>query len=172
MRRLVPVTYILSALFVIAGLLFWVLPVGGTAASDGVAGSTGLSPDSSLSALKPAMSVPVDSASAVVSRNIFSPERVPPRVRFVPPSSEPVEPIVAVPVAPSAPPLPRVFGITLRASDSTALIDADPRVPGAEIYRVGDEIGDAIIVEISDSVVVIDGPRGRRSLRLETRQRP
>lgn len=113
----------------------------------------------------------VESFAVVVDSNMFSPARTAPRLRF---RLQPAEsaPAPTEPRAP-APPALRVYGITLRFTDSTALIDADPRVPGAEIYRVGDTLPDGtLILGMTDSTVVVDGARGRRVLRLETKTRP
>jgi hypothetical protein len=114
---------------------------------------------------------PPESFALVVDSNMFSPARSAPRVRFtIRPAA--AESVPAAPRVPAAPVL-RVYGITLRATDSTALIDADPRVPGAEIYRVGDRLPNgSLIVEMTDGTVVVEGPRGRQILRLETKSRP
>jgi hypothetical protein len=47
-----------------------------------------------------------------------------------------------------------------------ALIDADPRIPGAEVYRVGDEVRGGRIAAVTDSTVVIARPSGPLTLRL------
>lgn len=114
---------------------------------------------------------PPESFALVVDSNMFSPGRSAPRVRFtIRPAT--ADSVPAALRAPSAPAL-RVYGITLRATDSTALIDADPRVPGAEMYRVGATLPNgSLIVEMTDSTVVVQGPRGRQVLRLETKNRP
>jgi len=106
---------------------------------------------------------------AVVISNIFSPERAPPRSRYRPrgigagqvdaPSPAPVR---------KAPHGPRLYGVTLRANGAVALIDADPAIPGAEIYRVGDPIAGGRLVEIGAASVVIERRSGRQVIRLET----
>jgi hypothetical protein len=55
---------------------------------------------------------------------------------------------------PTAPEI-RLFGITKGPGGAVALIDADPRIKGAEIYRVGDRVAGSPISAISDSTVVI-----------------
>ncbi len=52
-----------------------------------------------------------------------------------------------------------------------ALIDADPAIPGAEVYRVGDRIGAARVVEIQETAVILEGPSGRSTLSLPTSMR-
>jgi hypothetical protein len=101
---------------------------------------------------------------AVVVSNIFSPERAPPRARYRPRGSEEAPPTPERKTQPRV----RLFGVTLRATGAVALIDADPRVPGAEIYRVGDSIAGGRLVEIGPASVVIERSSGRQVIRLET----
>lgn len=159
--------YAISALLVAVGFAAWLAPVRETlpAAGAAAAPADGGIPPAGVAA---ATSLPADESFAlVVDSNMFSPERVPPRVKFaIAPAAQAPPPMRRTPSA------PRVYGITLRSGDPTALIDADPAIPGAEIYRVGDSIGSALIVEINDSTVVLDGPAGRRVLRLEPRAKP
>jgi len=61
------------------------------------------------------------------------------------------------------------------AEGAVALIDADPNVPGAEIYRVGDLVAGARLVAITDSSVTLAQPSGPLVLRLQPaarRRRP
>jgi hypothetical protein len=60
----------------------------------------------------------------------------------------------------------RLFGITAGPEGSIALIDADPKIAGAELYRVGDRVGGGSITRISDSTVVISRSGGPLVLRL------
>jgi len=103
-------------------------------------------------------------AEIVVSTNPFSPRRTSPGVRFA--DSNPAPPTIA------APPLRHIvhlFGIGTTGGRATALLDADPRVPGAEIYQVGDALpGGGRIVQIEGDHVVIDTPEGRLRLRMLT----
>jgi hypothetical protein len=48
-----------------------------------------------------------------------------------------------------------------------ALIDADPGVPGAEIYRLGDRVGPYTFAEATDTSVVLRGPSGTQVLVLD-----
>jgi hypothetical protein len=66
----------------------------------------------------------------------------------------------------------RLYGITVTAKEATALIDANPKIPGAELYRIGDLIGGAPITAITESTVVIRRPGGPLVLRLRPAARP
>jgi hypothetical protein len=49
-----------------------------------------------------------------------------------------------------------------------ALIDANPAIPGAEIYRLGDRVSIYRLEMISDTLVVLRSDSGVRRLRLES----
>jgi hypothetical protein len=104
---------------------------------------------------------------AVVVANIFSPDRAPPRTRYRPRGTGQAE-APSPPSVRNAPRRLRLFGVTLHANGAVALIDADPAVPGAEIYRVGDSIAGGRLVEIGAASVVIERRSGRQTIRLET----
>ena len=109
----------------------------------------------------------------IVALNVFSEARVPPRRRYVPPGSSDStpRPEARARPRPTAPPY-RLFGTIVESDDTTALIDSNPKVPGAELYRVGDRIGRLRIISIREDAVVLDGPGGRRVLRLTTKKGP
>lgn len=104
-----------------------------------------------IPASQPLPAVPaLESGTEIVATNLFAVTRHPPQQRFLSRGFE-----ASVP-APAPGPAPLVlYGTTLAAEDPLALIDADPRVPGAEIYRVGERVRDATIVAISDSTVTL-----------------
>src|SRR3989442_7825279 len=79
----------------------------------------------------------------------------------------------ARPSAGAGPPL-KLYGITVGPQGAVALIDADPKIPGAEIYRVGDLVAGARLVAITDSTVTLAQPSGPLILRLPSgdRNRP
>ncbi len=93
---------------------------------------------------------------AIVAANVFSATRSPPTIRFTPEGmTRPDTAASRPPRAKPSEPVIRLYGITRSASGAVALIDADPRVPGAEVYRVGDRVGAWPISAITDSTVVI-----------------
>jgi len=102
----------------------------------------------------------------IARANVFAPARTPPRTRYTPPGAR-AQP---APVAGDAPTL-RLYGLAAGSGGAVALIDADPRIPGAEIYRVGDRVGAYRLESIADTFVVLTGPAGDRTLRLQAPQR-
>jgi hypothetical protein len=105
--------------------------------------------------------------AAIVAGNIFSSTRTAPAVRFTP--DRPVGGVAPAPPKPKpAGPGIRLFGITKGPNGAVALIDADPKIKGAEIYRVGDRVAGSPISAISDSTVVIARPSGPLVLHLRS----
>jgi hypothetical protein len=105
--------------------------------------------------------------AAIVATNIFSPTRAPPAVRFMP--DRPTGAVAPAPPKPKPKPAGpgiRLFGITKGPDGAVALIDADPKIKGAEIYRLGDLVSGSPISAISDSTVVITRPSGPLVLHL------
>lgn len=109
--------------------------------------------------------------AAIVAGNIFSPSRAPPAVRFTP--DRPTVGAALTPPKPKPKPKPkpagpafRLFGITKGLNGAVALIDADPAIKGAEIYRVGDRVAGLPISAISDSTVDLARPGGPLVLHL------
>lgn len=102
----------------------------------------------------------------IVGANIFSAERTPPATRYVPPELAAAR-TEAVPDRP-APPRLRLYGVATGPTGAVALIDADPTIPGAEIYRPGDSVRGLTLEEIADTYVVLRGASGSLTLPLET----
>jgi hypothetical protein len=106
----------------------------------------------------------------ITSGNVFSQTRTPPAVRFVPEGS-----VAPAPAEPSRPkfrqPEFRLFGITVGAAGAIALIEADPKIAGAELYRLGDLVGGSPITAITESTVVIGRAGGPLVLRLPPGER-
>lgn len=99
----------------------------------------------------------------IVQANIFSPERTPPSERYVPPELAAREP----PPGPvRAAPRLRLFGVAVGPTGAVALIDADPAIPGAEVYREGDLVRGLRLIEIGETAVVLEGDDGRTVLTL------
>lgn len=105
-----------------------------------------------------------DAYREVVDGNILSPTRQPPAVSAAPPGA--VSP--APGESPRRPRTYRLSGIVQGPEGIIALIDADPRIPGAELYRLGDRVGPYRIVGASDSTIVLRGASGTQVLRLHS----
>jgi len=100
----------------------------------------------------------------IVEGNILSATRQPPALR----TEEDTVQAPAPPPRVEAAPRYRLVGL-IRARDGyMALIDADPNVPGAEVYRLGDRVGPYHLEEANDSSVVLRGPLGTQVLKLDT----
>jgi len=112
----------------------------------------------------PTSTSPAPRYDVIVAANIFSQDRTAPAVRFSPPGR------AAAPTKPSGPTL-KLYGITVGPQGAVALIDADPKIPGAEIYRVGDLVAGAALVAITDSTVTLAEPSGPLVLHLQPAQR-
>ncbi|HYT04747.1 MAG TPA: hypothetical protein VEM13_07680 [Gemmatimonadales bacterium] len=125
-------------------------------------------PAAGLLLAAPPAAAPAPSYEAIVAANIFSQTRSPPSVRFSPPGRAARG--AGVPVASRRPAL-RLYGITVGPQGAIALIDADPKIPGAEIYRVGDPVAGARLVAITDSTVTLAQPSGPLILHLQPAQR-
>ncbi len=104
----------------------------------------------------------------IVRSNVFSQERTAPRTRYMPPE-------LATQAAQTRPrpagPTYRLFGVAVGPTGAVALIDADPAIPGAEVYRPGDAVGDRRLISIADTAVVLEGPTGRTVLTLPSSSR-
>ena len=99
----------------------------------------------------------LESGAGIVAGNVFAVSRSAPRLRFMPRGAgQTGSPAPAPGPAPAPAPAPlTLYGITIKGPDALALIDADPRVPGAEIYRIGDRVRGSRIVAITDSTVTL-----------------
>ena len=116
----------------------------------------------------PASAAGAPSFAAIVAANIFSPTRAAPSARFAPPGLGGGR---ALTQARPRGPVLKLYGITVGPGSAVALIDADPKIPGAEIYRVGDLVAGAMLVAITDSTVTLAEPSGPLILRLSPAQR-
>ena len=104
-------------------------------------------------------------ADEVVATNVFSARRSTPLARY---GSDTVTTTPPPPPSKPARPAIRLFGIGTTGEGATALLDADPRVPGAEIYHAGDPIpGGGRVESIAADHVVIVTREGRQRIRLE-----
>ncbi len=100
----------------------------------------------------------------IVQANVFSQNRTPPAERYVPPELAAATPAPARAAAPRL----RLFGVAVGPTGAVALIDADPAIPGAEVYREGDLVRGLRLIEIGETAVVLEGAEGRTVLTLPT----
>ncbi len=103
----------------------------------------------------------------IVRADPFDATRQPPSERYVPPELRASQTPDSPPSRPVAPRL-QLFGVATGPTGAVALIDANPSIPGAEIYRIGDRVSVYRLESISDTVVVLRGETGIRTLRLES----
>lgn len=104
----------------------------------------------------------------IVQANIFSQDRTAPSERYVPPELAASEP---APGPVRAAPRLRLFGVAVGPTGAVALIDADPAIPGAEVYREGDLVRGLRLIEIRETAVVLEGDDGRTILTLPSSDR-
>ena len=159
MERATRLLYGAAAILFLAGLAVRVMPAPMLASQPAEAGSSSRS-----TAVSPVARQASGEDSTIVNGNIFSISRSAPRVRYTPPdlspSSRPVQPRAGR----SGPPGLRLLGVV---SGTAVLVDANPEIPGAEIYQIGDVIRGKRLVAVLDSTAVLEGPTGRAVLRLE-----
>ncbi len=98
----------------------------------------------------------------IVQANVFSQSRTAPAERYVPPELAAATPAPARAAAPRL----RLFGVAVGPTGAVALIDADPAIPGAEVYREGDLVRGLRLIEIGETAVVLEGEDGRTVLTL------
>ncbi|HEX2217460.1 MAG TPA: hypothetical protein VHG35_01555 [Gemmatimonadales bacterium] len=153
--------YVASGLFIVAGAALRLAPVRvPTTPARAVVATSAATPP-----LQPARADTKRYADIVAS-NPFSADRVAPRARFVPEGlRRDTVPVARAPRKPREV-APRLFGITRGPGGAVALIDADPAVPGAEVYEIGDPVRDGKVAAIGDSTVTLSLPSGRVVLRL------
>lgn len=169
-RRLRPVLLLIAALSALAGLAAWWLPpaMGGVPAtpipSDG----------------KPVMPrlATGDAALAeeLVLANAFSPRRSPPTTRYTPPEASLdssggmlADTLAGDPVPPSDA-LPLLLGTVVGAQGRLALLQLDPFAGAPRLYAEGERDGGYRIVSVAPRAVVLSGPRGRLTLRLDPQE--
>jgi hypothetical protein len=160
--------YAAAAVFVLIGLGLRLAPTSAAAvqplAADVIPRTTVAPAGPSVQTLR--------SVQEIVAMNVFAQSRTPPKVRYTPPElakkdTTPARPRVK---EPGPPPL-RIVGIVTGPLGTMALIEANPKIPGAELYRVGDRVGGGRLAAIGDSTIVLDGPKGRQVFRLRADKR-
>lgn len=165
--------WMLAAASVAAGAALWVLP-----AATRVAPAPAIAIDSAVSA-SPAL-VNSDVAEQIALGNVFAPSRTPPSTRYVPPEfagesangmmAEPgPEPVMAGPMDPVTE--PRLLGTVVGPHGPQALLQLDPSSPAsARMYAPGDGDAGYRVLSVTPRVVVLRGPRGRVTLRLDPQE--
>jgi hypothetical protein len=104
----------------------------------------------------------------IVTDNLFTQDRSAAEERYTPPELMPPDtaPTQTTRPQPATRPALRLYGTAVGPEGSVALIDADPGIPGAEVYRVGDLVDGARLVEVQETAVVLEGASGRFTLTL------
>lgn len=152
--------YLAAAVFATGGAALRLMPAAVPAAPAAPAIATAAPGAREAPAVEPKQFAPI------VAMNAFAASRTAPATRWVPEGLRRDTQAVARPARKRAEPVARLFGITRGPGGAVALIDADPSVPGAEVYRVGDEVRGGRITTIGDSTVVLTRPSGPLVLRL------
>jgi hypothetical protein len=158
MQRATQLLYAVAGFFLLAGLVLRVLPAPGLPSRAQTPASR-----SRLEGKSRPTPRPVQDDTTIINGNIFSASRSAPRMRYTPPDLAP-SPELARPVARAASPGLHLLGTV---SGTAALMDADPKIPGAEIYQIGDVIRGKRLVAVLDSTAVLEGPTGRTVLKLQ-----
>ncbi|MFN8581016.1 MAG: hypothetical protein U0163_08595 [Gemmatimonadaceae bacterium] len=118
----------------------------------------------------PAQGATADSlATEIALANVFSSSRTPPRRRYTPPDSASTQeaPADAPPDSIVSASVPALLGTVVREDGvMLALMQLNPTTAGPRVYRVGDRDGGYRVVAIAPREVVLQGPAGRRVLRL------
>jgi len=155
--------YGVAAILLLAGLVLRVAPVSPGTSQEPSAGERGSGPEVRKTTRELA-----GAETAIVSGNIFSVSRSAPRVRYLPPDLTPPSGL------PRSRPPSRAPGLRLvgTVAGTAALIDADPSVPGAELYQIGDVIRGMRMSAVSESTVVLEGSGGRTVLRIQPTPHP
>ncbi|MGQ0648788.1 MAG: hypothetical protein ACT4P7_14615 [Gemmatimonadaceae bacterium] len=159
-----------AAVAVAAGGLLLVVP-----ARVDVAPTAPLVPDSSRT--RPAIAGNPAVAEEIAIANVFAASRTPPSSRYMPPelAGESANGVMAEPPPDSAMTatpevegdVPRLYGTLVGPDGPKALLHLDPTASGPRLYSQGDSGGGYRVVSIAPRIVVLRGPRGRTTLRLE-----
>ena len=171
MRPLRTGLLVTAACSAVVGAVFSLLPTAfGTPA--------GRAPEARAPFTPPAL-VPADPALAedVVLANVFSARRSPPTSRYAPPDAmmdtsggvvaDPVE-VPGEDAAPTGAPL--LLGTVVGPTGTQALLQLDPYAGSPRLYSVGDRDGGYRVIAISPRSVIMAGPRGRVTVRLESQE--
>jgi hypothetical protein len=159
-------SWIVAAVAGLAGAILWLLPPNDTtpALAPVAIGTMGLP----VAASNPAV------AEDIVVANVFAASRTAPATRYSPgegagesssgammptdASFEDTEPVAGG---------PRLLGTVVSPDGPRALLQLNPTIPGSRLYAEGEEDAGYRIMSITPRVVVLRGPGGRVTLRLD-----
>jgi hypothetical protein len=141
---------------------------------DGPARAPGI-PDS----LPPSRVVALDAAAAeeIVMGHVFAASRRPPSMRYVPPEFGADSSMGSIDLDPMVPDStmtgmdtgPQLFGTVVTDGEARALLQLST-TSGPRLYRAGDRDGAFTVISVAPREVVLRGPGGRRTLRLEPQE--
>lgn len=117
-------------------------------------------------------------AEEIALANVFAASRTPPASRYLPPElagdsayGTMDDPGATTPMAPEVAgegmEVPRLFGTVVGPGGTRALLHLDAGASGPRLYGPGDRDGGYQVVSIAPRAVVLRGPRGRVTLRLD-----
>ena len=160
----------IAATSVLAGGVLRVIPAGGEVAA---------APAVPLEVPAP---LPVPAANPLVAEdivmaNVFAASRTPPPARYTPPelagdsagglvADAPTDPAMLEEYATEGE-VPRLFGTVVGPEGTRALLHLDAATSGPRLYAAGEADGGYRVLSITPRQVVLRGPRGRITLRLD-----
>lgn len=155
----------------VAGAALWVLP-----ARVSVPPGAPLVHDGTTMPAPPVVDAAV--AEEIALANVFAASRTPPASRYLPPEQAGDsaygtmdDPGTSTLMAPEAAgeevDVPRLFGTVVGPEGTRALLTLDADASGPRLYGPGDRDGGYQVVSIAPRAVVLRGPRGRVTLRLD-----
>ncbi|MEP7380763.1 MAG: hypothetical protein ABI910_03710 [Gemmatimonadota bacterium] len=172
MRPLRAALLLTAACSAAVGVVFLLLPP--------AVGSSAARPIGADSTFTPPMLAPGDPelAEDVVLANVFSVRRAPPTSRYAPPDAAMdssggvvAEPADASEVVSTPSGDPMLLGTVVGARGTQALLQLDPSGGSPRLYAVGDRDGGYRVIAIAPRSVILAGPRGRVTVRLESEEK-
>jgi hypothetical protein len=162
-----------AAVFAALGTVAWLWPAGGVSASDAAAPAIVASSPVEMPAARE------DAAEDIVLSNVFAANRRAPSSRYAPPelSGDSANGAMAEPMPLPMSPLdslsmsgdvPRLYGTVIGGDGTRALLHLSNR--GLALYEVGARDGGYTVVSIAPREVVVRGPGGRVTLRLDPQE--
>jgi len=113
-------------------------------------------------------------AEDVVLANVFSARRAPPTTRYAPPDATMdssggalADPSAESELPDTATGEPMLLGTVVGVHGTQALLQLDPFAGSPRLYAVGDRDGAYRVIAIAPRSVILAGPRGRVTLRLD-----